>query len=84
MIGSSKCLFATCVIDSLKTLIDSEQDASMDVDGGSPENKDDLSQYNLDDYDEDEKTAGERPTILANIPTQTSFMPKNPEDLSAI
>ena len=56
----------------------------MDVDGGSPENKDDLSQYNLDDYDEDEKTAGERPTILANIPTQTSFMLKNPEDLSAI
>ena len=56
----------------------------MDVDGGSPENKDDLSQYNLDDYDEDEKTTGERPTTLANIAIQTSFMLKNPEDLSAI
>ena len=70
-------------IDDLRTFIDSEQDVPMDMDEGSPENKDDLCQYNLDDYDEDEQTAGEHPTTLASTPTQIAFVSKNLGDLSA-
>jgi len=41
----------------------SEDDNAMDVDSGSTKPKpksDDLSEYNLDDYDDDAKTTGER------------------------
>ena len=36
----------------------SEDDDAMDVDPGPKPNKDDLSQYNLDDYDDDAKADG--------------------------
>lgn len=48
--------------------MDSDEDVSMDVDEDSSKKPigkgDDLSQYNLDDYDEDEKTAGEHHTLF--------------------
>lgn len=49
--------------------MDSDEDVSMDVDEDSSKKPigkgDDLSQYNLDDYDEDEKTAGEHHTLFS-------------------
>lgn len=44
---------------SLLMALESEEDASMEVDGevkdgGVPAKKDDLAEYNLDDYDEDD------------------------------